>query len=194
MYVRCVDGDVFGKATRIGRMAADAAWRALNGEAWDTFCAKRSLDVLITDAGGVASLPGVLRELRNLNASPLLSRVLGEHACQCIAAVVADKKGGLLDLILKSVAQSCVLCGVYNEREILTRFAAKLLDRTIVTGRGGFLEHHGSEQLPGIRALLLPVAADAAEVLQSRPDTKRLGLSRRDACITPETDLLGGSK
>jgi hypothetical protein len=189
-----VDGDVFGRATRAGRNAADAASRALNGDAWDPFCANRCLDILIAAAGGVASLPSVLRELRNLNASPLLSRVLGEDASHRIAAAVADAKGGILDLILKSVVQRCVLRGVHNEREILTRFAAELLDRTIVTGRGGLLEHHGSERLPEIHALHLPVAADAAEVLQRRPDAKRLGLARRHACITPETDLLGGSK
>jgi hypothetical protein len=187
-----VDGDVFSKVARPGRAAADAVMRALDGGVFDPFCAALCLDKLIAAAEGVPSLPGVLREVRTPDALPLFAGVLRENTGQRIASAVANAKGGILDLILKSEAQKCVHRGVRDEREMLTRFCATLLDRAIISGRNGLREKHGCERVPDVHTLLRPVAAAAAEVLLRRPDAKRLGLARRHARITPETDLLGG--
>ncbi|WP_437489060.1 hypothetical protein WME75_09985 [Sorangium sp. So ce1014] len=187
-----MDGDVFGRVSKIGRDAGEAALRALDGCGWDPYPAERCLDILVAAADGVPSLPLVLREVRNISASPLFARMLGEHSSQRIVAAVADVKGGVLDLILKNEIQKCVLRGVFDERVILTRFCEQLLDRAIISGRDGFREQHGSERVREVQKLLRPIAASAAEVMQSRPDAKRLGLARRHPRITPETDLLGG--
>jgi hypothetical protein len=120
----------------------------------------------------------------------LFSRFPGEDACGRIALIVAAAKGGVLDLILKNVAEKSIYQGTYGERAVLNRLVSAVVERGIVYGRDGLIEPCDSEQLNGACALLSPIATAAAEILQSRPDAKRLGLSRGHARVTPDTNLL----
>lgn len=142
-----VDGDVFGRVTKLGRAAADAVARALAGESWDAF-----------------------------------------HASRCIDALLA----AALDLILRSAVERSILRGDFVLRSILERFCGQLLDRAVLTGRGGYIEDHGHASLDEARAILAPVASAAAAILEARPTAKRVGLARPHADLGPDTDLLGG--
>ncbi|WP_437876374.1 hypothetical protein [Sorangium sp. So ce513] len=187
-----MDGDIFSKVTRPGRAAGEAVLRALQGGAWDPFHAEQCVDILIETAGGVPSLASVLDEVRSLNKSPLFARLLADEASDRVDSTVTKLNGSVLDLILKAVTQKCILRGVLDEREILTRFVVEVLDHAIISCRGGVLDQHGDGQIAGVRALLRSVAVDAAAELLRRPDAKRLGLSHRHARITAETNLLEG--
>lgn len=77
-----MDGDVFGAVSRVGRNAADALVRALDGSPWDESSACRCLDILIATAQGVPSLPGVLQVLCEYQASPLLAALRDAAADQ----------------------------------------------------------------------------------------------------------------
>jgi hypothetical protein len=71
--------------------------------------------------------------------------------------------------------------------------SGSVLDRSILVGRAGFMEEHGPTQLDRARAILAPIAAAAAAVLEARSTAKRLGLSRAHADVTAQTNLLGGA-
>lgn len=87
-----VDGDIFGAVTRLGRDAADAIARSLEGGAWDPFSAARCLDVLHSEAGGIPSLPAILRELEALRSAPLLAYTQREAVAERINEVVRQAK------------------------------------------------------------------------------------------------------
>jgi hypothetical protein len=195
MLVLCsvfVDGDVFGKVTKLGRAAADAVARAIGGESWDAFHASRCIDTLLIAADGIPSLVAIVAELAGLRGSPLLARFETEGALRRIREATLASGCTELDLILRSNVERSVLRGELALRTILERFFSQLLDRAILTGRGGFMENHGASQLAQARAVLAPVACGAAEALEARPTAKRLGLARPHADVTAETDLLGG--
>ncbi len=186
-----MDDDVFGRVTKLGRDAAQAVWRALCGEPWDAFLPKRCLDALFCAADGVHSLPVVVEELAGLRDAPLLSRVGTDPAIERIRSASLEQDGSELDLILLSVAGRSILRGHYEIQGVLRRFCQELLDRIILTGRGGFLEQHGSTRLDQARTVLAPIAAEAAAILTVRPEAKRLNLARPHANIGPDSDLLG---
>jgi hypothetical protein len=192
--LRHMDGDIFGAVSRLGRDAAEGLVRAVHGDAWDPFLATRCMDVLVANADGIPSLPSVLEVLRDLQGSPLLAATLVEASVDRIADAVRQARGTLLDLMLRSVAERSILRGQYDPRAVLERFCAELLDRSIISGRGGFLElpDGGQAHRHEAMAIVAPVAARAAERLEARPDAKRLGLSRQHAHLVPESDLLGG--
>ncbi len=189
-----VDGDIFGAVTRLGRDAAEGVARAIHGGAWDPFLPARCIEVLIAKAEGIRSLPAVMDVLRAINATPLLASTLVESALERIGDAVREAKGTELDLMLRSAAQKSLLQGAYEPRAVLQRFCAELLDRSIISGRGGFLEltDGGPARSGEAMAILAPVAAQAAERLEARPDAKRLGLSRQYARLSADSDLLGG--
>jgi hypothetical protein len=189
-----VDGDIFGAVTRLGRDAAAGVARAVRGNTWDPFLAARCLDVLIAKADGIPSLRAVMDVVRAVNATPLLAPALAESSAERIGDVVREAKGTVLDLMLCSTAQRSLLRGESEPGVVLNRFCAELLDRSIVSGRGGFLElaSDGQARRDEAMAILGPLAAQAAQVLEARPDAKRLGLSRQYARLSPDSDLLGG--
>jgi hypothetical protein len=187
-----VDGDVFGKVTRLGRAAAEAVSRAIAGEMWDPYHASRCLDVLIAAANGIPSLPVALAELAGLRGSPLLARFAAENALQRIREASSGPKCTVLDLILRSVVERSILRGDLATQSILNCYCGEVLDRAILTGRGGFMDQHGPALLNEARGVLAPVALAAATILEARPDAKRLGLARSHADVTPDTNLLVG--
>ena len=188
-----VDGDVFGKVTKLGRAAADAVARAVAGQAWDPFHATKCIDTLLVAADGIPSLVTVVTELAALRGSPLLARLETDAALQRIRDAVLTSGCTELDLILRSNVERSVLRGEFALRPILERFCEQLLDRAILVGRAGFMEEYGTAQLDSARAMLVPIAAAAAALLEERPTAKRLGLSRPHADVTAETNLLGGA-
>jgi hypothetical protein len=166
-----VDGDVFGKVGRLGRHAADALHRALDGERWEPFHASKCLDAAIARACGVPLLTVVRAELQGLRAVPLLARASVEGVLRRIREAAIGPNCGVLDLVLRSVTERALLRGEYETRTVL--------------------ERHGSAQLQAARGLLAPIAAAGADVLESRPHLKRLDLARAFK-VTTQTDLLGG--
>jgi hypothetical protein len=148
------------------------AWRAPSkAGAWDPFLSARCIEVLIAKAEGIRSLPPVMVE----------------SAVERIGDAVREAKGTELDLMLRSAAQKSLLQGAYEPRAVLQRFCAELLDRSIISGRGGFLEltDGGPARSGEAMAILAPVAAQAAQCLEARPDATWLGPF--DVC---ERDLL----
>jgi hypothetical protein len=189
-----VDGDIFGAVTRLGRDAAEGISLAFEGAYWDPFLAARCLDVLHAEAGGVPSLAGVIQELEALCSTPLLAHTLREAAIERIDAVVRHANGTILDLILRSVAERSILRGEYDPVRVLGRYCETLLDRAIISSRGGLLEQAGRARRDEARSRLAPVAATAAEALLARPDSKRLGLAKEHARLQSDTDLLGATE
>jgi hypothetical protein len=187
-----VDGDVFGRVTKLGRAAADAVARAVSGKSWDPFHASRCLDTLITAAGGIPSLVNVIAEFAGLRSAPLLARLQIEGASQRIHEASRQPGYTELDLILRSTAERFLRRGEFAVRPMLEGFFRQLLDRAVLMGRAGFMEVYGPSQLEEARAMLAPVASAAAAALEARPTAKRLGLARAHADVTAETDLLGG--
>ncbi|HVZ31572.1 MAG TPA: hypothetical protein VG963_04055 [Polyangiaceae bacterium] len=185
-----MDGDIFSKVTKLGAGAADALLRAAEGGPWDPFCARRALDVLVSAADGIQSVPMVLEALRKLSSAPLLATAVREHACREIASARLNAPS-TLDLILQKLAQSCILRGEYDPRTVLERFSERLLDRTVVSARGGLGERASTGVVEFSRELLRPIARDAADVLVARPTAKRLGLARRLSKLAPDSNLLG---
>jgi hypothetical protein len=187
-----VDGDIFGAVTRLGRDAADAITSALRGGVWDPFLPARCLDVLHAAAGGIPSLPGVLRELEDLRSAPLLAHTQREAAIERINNIVRQATGATtLDLMLRSAVERSVLIGEYASLRVLERFCQTLLDSAVIYPRGGYLETAGHGRKEEARLLLAPIAAAAAEILAERPDAKLLRLARPHANLQPDTDLLG---
>ena len=187
-----MDGDVFGSVTKLGRAAAEAVARAVNGKSWDPFHASKCVDTLITAADGIPSLVKLVAELEGLRNAPLLARVNVDGALQRIREASIQPGCTELDLILRSSAERFLLRGEFATRPVLEGFCRQLLDRAVLTGRAGFMEEYGSSQLEQARAVLAPVVSAAAAVLEARPSAKRLGLAAAHADITAETDLLGG--
>jgi len=188
-----VDGDVFGKVSKLGRAAADAVARALDGEGWDPFHASTCMDALLAAAGGIPSLVTVDRELAALRNSPLLARLGAEDALNRIREATFGDGCTELDMLLRSAVDRCVGRGEFVLRSVLECFCGLLLDQSILTGRGGFMEQHGHSRLAEARSILAPVATAAAAILSLRPDAKRLGLARKHANLEPQSNLLGGS-
>ena len=188
-----MDGDVFGKVWRIGRATADAIMLALDGGPWDPFCSAKCADLIFAKAGGVPSLAGVLRTVETVTEAPLLARSMAEGACGEINALVRGADCGVLDLMLGAAAQRSLLRGEHDGREIVSSFVRDVLDRAVLFGQGGAIEHHDRSSLQAAREYLAPVAADAASVLLSRPHAQRLGLARRLPRVTARTNLLGGA-
>lgn len=192
LMLRSVDGDIFGAVSRLGRNAAEGVVRALSGELLDPFLASRCIDVLITAAGGIPSLPAVLEVIRSVNALPLLASTLVESSVERVGDAVRDANGTVLDLMLRSVVQRSLLVREHEPRQMLQKFFMELLDRAIISGRGGFVEvDGGSARRSEALAVLEPVAAAAAARLEARPDAKLLGLARQHAQLKPDSNLLG---
>jgi hypothetical protein len=187
-----VDGDVFGRVTKLGRAASDAVARALSGASWDPFCASRCIDTLVVAANGIPSLGVVVAELKALHNSPPLAPLGRDGALQRIREATLASGCTELDLILRSNVERSILRGEFVLRPVLERFCGQLLDRAILVGRAGFMEDYGASRLDEARAVLAPIAVRAAAVLEARPTAKRLGLSRTHANVTAETDLCGG--
>jgi len=67
-----MDGDDFSRATRPGRMAAEAIWETVANDApFDGFATGELIDRFIAHAGGIPSLPGILAILADLASQPL---------------------------------------------------------------------------------------------------------------------------
>ncbi len=194
--LEAMDGDIFGAVSRLGRDAADGLARAVHGGAWDPFLAARCIDVLVAEADGIGSLAAVIDVFRSLQATPLLASTLVERSLERIADAVRDAKGTVLDLMLRSVAERSVLRGEHEPRAMLQRFCAEVLDRAIISGRGGFLELDlgGCARREEAMTILAQISAEAAARLEARPDAKRLGLARQYAQLEADTDLLGGAQ
>jgi hypothetical protein len=142
-----VDGDVFGRVTNLGRAAAEAVARAVGGASWDAFDASRCIDALLAAApDGIPSLVTVASELAALRDSPLLARVETDGALRRIHEATLASGSTELDLILRSHVVRSILHSEFALRTILDRFCGQLLERAILTGRGGFMEHYGSRR------------------------------------------------
>jgi hypothetical protein len=186
-----VDGDVFGKVSKLGRAAADAVARALAGEPWDPFHASRCMDALLTTARGIPTLIVVERELNALQSSPLLASLGIQDALDRVRAATLVEGCTELDILLRGAVESSVKRRDFEFRSVVERFCALMLDRCILTGRGGFMEQRGHAQLGEARALLAPTGSATAATLCARPDARRLGLARSHAKLGPQSDLLG---
>lgn len=135
-----MDGDIFGAVTRLGRAAADAVVRALEGGKWDPFFAAHCLDDLHAKAGGVPTLPGVLRILEGLRAAPLLAHSQREAAIERLNDVHRNAVGvTTLDLMLRAAAAKSIWSGEYDSVRVLERYCQSALDATIMSLRGGYL-------------------------------------------------------
>jgi hypothetical protein len=190
-----VDGDIFGAVTRLGRAAADAVVRTLEGGRWDPFFAANCLDVLHAEAGGLPTLAGVLRVLEDFRSAPLLAQTQREAAIERINDVHRKTTGvTTLDLMLRSAVEKSVLSGEYDSVRVLERYCQAALDAAIMSPRGGYLETEGHARKEEARLLLAPIAAAAAEILARRPGARRLGLAPPHANVLPDTDLLGASQ
>ena len=190
--LRRMDGDVFGRVTKLGRAAAEAVARAVSGKSWDPFHASKCVDSLIAAASGIPSLVYLVGELERLRSAPLLARFNIDGALQRIREASLQPGCTVLDVILRSNAERFLLRGEFAARPILEGFCVDLLDQAVLTGRAGFMEEYGSSQIEQARAVLAPVASAAAAALEARPRAKRLGLARALADVTADTDLLGG--
>jgi len=188
-----VDGDIFGHVSKLGRDAAEGVARAVHGEPWDDFLAARCLEVLISKADGIKALLAVVDILRGLQSAPLLAPTMIERAVESVGDAVRTARGTILDLMLRSVAQRCILQGEHEPRRVLSQLCVELLDRAILSGQGGFLELElgGRARRNQALSILARVAAQAAACLEARPDAKRLGLTRQHAQLEADTDLLG---
>jgi hypothetical protein len=195
LHLEGVDGDIFGAVTRLGRAAADAVVRALEGGRWDPFFAAHCLDDLHVKAGGIPTLPGVLRILEGLRATPLLAHSQREAAIERLNDVHRNTAGvTTLDLMLRAAAEKSIWSGEYDSVRVLERYCQSALDATIMSPRGGYLETQGHARKEDARTLLAPIAAAAAETLARRPAARRLGLAQPHANVQPDTDLLGASE
>jgi hypothetical protein len=194
-HVHTVDGDIFGVVTRLGRAAADAVARALEGGRWDPFFAAQCLDDLHAKAGGLPTLPGVLRILEGLRATPLLAYSQREAAIERLNDVHRNTEGvTTLDLMLRCSAEKSIWSGEYDSVRVLERYCQSALDAAIMSSRGGYLETHGHTRKEDARTLLAPIATAAAETLARRPTARRLGLAPPHANLQPDTDLLGSGE
>ena len=187
-----VDCDVFGKASRLGRAAADALVIALDGGSWDSFHAAKAIDVVVAAAGGIPSLPLVLSELDRLERNPLLAKAMRPDVLDRIDDGCRSA-GGVLDSMLMRAAQAAVLRGDHDAHAVLSQLFRDVLDRAIVTPRGGLIDQVGPARSRRANRMLAPLASKAAGRLLARPDAKRLSLARaHNPSLVPESNLLGG--
>lgn len=190
-----MDGDIFGAVSRLGRDAAEGVISALRGAQFDPFLAARCLDVVFGAANGVSSLPAVIRVFQSLRDAPLFAPTMIESSLDAVTSAIHNAKDRtVLDLILRSTAERRLLAGNFDPRAMVNSFCLEILDRAVITPRGGLveLEGGGPERRDEARAILARVATEAGARLESRPDAKRLGLSRDYARLDANSDLCGG--
>lgn len=183
-----MDGDNFSHATRLGLNAAHAVLDAARGARFDPFSAERLLDALIERAGGIPSLRVTLTGLADLRSPALLIPPDVEEICTRMERAAHEPNCSQLDLVLQQVAKSAIRRGEMDATAILERFVETVIDRYVITARGGLIEIDGPHNTQRARVLMAPVVRDAASELFRRPDLSRLGLARRSR-VTADSDL-----
>lgn len=187
-----MDKDVFSKVSRLGRDAGDALVRAVRGEPFEKFLPCRVVDRVISIEGGISIWPTVKEEFERLESAPLLADAMRAETINRID-LIARSGGGELDKLLRNVAQSALLGGVYQPRIVMTRFVAAVLDRAILSPRGGCAQRLSFAERQHAKDLLRPIAARAATKLVERPDARKLGLARpHNPKLKAHDNLLGG--
>jgi hypothetical protein len=184
---------VFGRVTKLGRAAADALARAIEGGRWDSFYAERCVDEMVVAAQGIPSLRPIASELAVLHASPLIAPFERDRALEATRDASRGPESTELDLILCRNAERFILRNEFELRPILEDAIRQMLERAVLAGRSGFMQMYGTSHVQEARTLLAPIVARAAAALERRPTAKRLGLARVHAKVTAETDLLGGT-
>lgn len=105
-----MDGDDFSRATRLGRMAAEAIWEAVANDApFDGFTTGQLIDRFVEQAGGIPSLPGILALLTDLASEPLFLQARTEEGLARIAEMVRGPECTTLDLQMGHVVESALL-------------------------------------------------------------------------------------
>lgn len=174
-----MDGDDFSRATRLGRMAAEAIWETVANDApFDGFATGQLIDRFIAHAGGIPSLPDILAILADLASQPLFVQTRTDETLARINEAAHGSECTMLDLQLGHIVESAVLRNVIDPQPILERYVQEFIERNIIMARGGFVETYGLEHAGRARDVIAPIARAAAEELLRRPDAKRLGLSR----------------
>jgi hypothetical protein len=188
-----MDGDVFKRADKSARAAAEALWHAAHGGFFDPSHASGCLDQMFTSAGGLHAVPQVSPALRRLRREGRLAPIAREAALEEIATAAYGPGCTQLDRSLVQVAQCHVLRGELDTGVVLEAAFMAMLDGAVLTSRGGLLDTYGPEHLDAARRLLQPVAAEAASHVTRRPEAKRLGLAKQHAVgLAPDADLRVG--
>jgi hypothetical protein len=186
-----MDGDDFSRATRLGRVAADAIWATVANDApFDGFATGQLVDRFIEQAGGIPSLPVTLAILADLASEPLFVQARADDALARINDASHGSECTTLDLQLGYVVESSVLRNVIDPQTVLERFVQEFIERNVIMARGGFVETYGIEHAERARDVVAPIVRAAAEELLRRPDAMRLGLSREFLQRLSETSNL----
>src|SRR5258708_6662976 len=128
-----MDGDDFSRATRLGRMAADAIWETVaNNAPFDGFATGQLIDRFIAHAGGIPSLPGILAILADLASQPLFVQARAEGALAQINEAVHGPECTTLDLQLGHVVASAVLRNEIAPQPILERYVHGFIERNVI--------------------------------------------------------------
>lgn len=191
-----MDGDIFGAASRLGRQAAEAVRAALHGDAIDPFLPARCLERVFNLAAGVPSIAPVLERFSHLRDQPLLMPLLRDSALDDLEDIVCAAKGTILDRMFLVAAQRRLIAGDCDAFRLINDFFLDVLDRAIVSPRGGLmdLERGLYAAREEARRLLAPIAVEAATEIARRPEARRIGIAKRYAGIEATTDLLGGAR
>lgn len=184
---------MFSKVNRLGRAATASIVRSLAGEPFEPYLCLKVLDQLVGFSGGFAAWPRVMRELVEQQNAPLFFQADRGRAADLISDICRSEGGGLDD-VLRGAAEAEVLRGVAEPFAVMSRCMLDLLDRAVLSPRGGCFEQIRFDQRAAVREMVRPLAERAAQVLVERPNAKRTGLARSfTPGIRAHDNLLGGT-
>jgi len=187
-----MDRDVFSKVSRLGRDAGDTVCRALAGEDLHPYLLAKVVDTVIRLGGGFAAWPLVKHALDELRDAPPL--FAGANRMRAVEAIedACRSAGRDLDNVLRQVAVAAALRGEPDPQAVMSRCISVLLDRAVMSGRGGCFERISAAQRPAAWKLVQPIADRAARVFVERPEAKQTALAREfKPMIRPHDNLLG---
>lgn len=186
-----VDRDVFSKVSRLGRDAGQAIMFGVTGGDFDPFPCAKVIDKVMLYAGGVPSWPRVKQVLDAFRAEPLFAAAKLEQTAQAIDAACRSE-GGDLDNVLRQAAIGSLLAGHTTPEAAASRFFLDVVDRAVLSPRGGCFERMSVEQRRMAREMVRPLSEEAARLLTRNPNLKQTMLARRyRPSIEADSNLLG---
>ena len=186
-----MDGDVFAKAGKWGRLAADALQQMIEGRTDPAQAVARCLEKFIGGVGGFRLFAEIVAACRQAWTAPLFAaeeirRIVSE------ARVKACEAGrSVIDLITAREAAHAARRGVIHAEDLAYRILQRVSDRLIIESKGGYVAQYGHAHLEQVRTALAPTLHRAAAEFARRPDLQQLGITRGSK-VHADTNLLVG--
>ena len=186
-----MDGDIFAKAGKLGRKAADALHQIVEGRGDPAQAVAHCLEKFIGGIGGLRLFAEIAEAWRHALTAPLFAAE-ELHRISREARVKACEAGRtVIDLITAREAAHAARRGAIHSEDLAYRVLQSLSDRLIIESKHGYVAQYGHAHLDEARAALEPTLRRAAAELARRPELRQLGLTRAPK-LRADSNLLEG--